>query len=291
MNRGRIVDTTKLVQRNVSFVMFIIGTITAVTNFIYLSQEPNSSFTRYFVYCVLIFIFAALALGGNCLSNRLTRVIHIAEFLILAILAIRDDYSSAYGLLLFIIAVLLALRYGFYRRHFHAKLSASLLFYICLVIFFSGKVSVSNLLYYGMNALVLSFILLYLLYSIYSIHIRAYTFHQVIDDMTINDLEGERKELINKITVLNDEISQYLDEKNEIDLSKTGLTPGEMKVLSSYMKQKGTDVELAVRLHLSPHTIRNHFRKIRDKLGVDSKHEIYELCRFVDWKLHNSTEN
>ncbi|MYA53025.1 MAG: hypothetical protein F4X89_06035 [Dehalococcoidia bacterium] len=51
------------------------------------------------------------------------------------------------------------------------------------------------------------------------------------------------------------------------------LTPGEQRVLEE-LRQGGTNAEIAVRLRLSPETVKTHIARMLSKLGLEDRHEL-----------------
>jgi DNA-binding NarL/FixJ family response regulator len=59
------------------------------------------------------------------------------------------------------------------------------------------------------------------------------------------------------------------------------LTPRELEVLRLLAEGVGTQ-DMAVRLHVSPNTIRNHVRSLLGKLGASTRLEAVTIARRMD---------
>ncbi|RKX76108.1 MAG: helix-turn-helix transcriptional regulator [Spirochaetes bacterium] len=67
------------------------------------------------------------------------------------------------------------------------------------------------------------------------------------------------------------------------DLKSFGITPREKQVLKALVTTRGTNREIAERLGLHETTVKTHIYNICNKIGVDSRIDLIELCRW-NWE-------
>jgi DNA-binding CsgD family transcriptional regulator len=64
-----------------------------------------------------------------------------------------------------------------------------------------------------------------------------------------------------------------------IELSTIDLTHREIEVLKELCKSHGSNMDLALTLEVSVHTIKTHIKNIFDKTGVDDRHQLIDLFK------------
>ncbi|MDC7226894.1 MAG: LuxR C-terminal-related transcriptional regulator [Spirochaetales bacterium] len=225
---------------------------------------------------LLMFFTSFLTLISGLIDHPLFRFIQIFLALFTGTIAILDTYNSIHGLGLVLLGVFLAFKYGFFRQ------KAILKSIIILIYVFSLEMVSAHLddreagIMYGLDSVIYLTIFIVVSYIIYQDEITAYIMRnkEIEDELSV--LEAERLQLAGRMELLDSRIAALT---KPVDLDKMGLTAKEFEVLEALILYRETEHELADRLGMSFHTIKNHFRHIRDKLGVDRREDIIEMCR------------
>jgi len=82
-----------------------------------------------------------------------------------------------------------------------------------------------------------------------------------------------------RLQYLNSILKEYEESNKPVDLELKNITPGEFRVVKTLCLYRGTDKEIGEKLNISENTVGIHLQRIRDKLGVDNRYEIIDLCR------------
>lgn len=81
----------------------------------------------------------------------------------------------------------------------------------------------------------------------------------------VDGAAGERDELVERLAGI-------------LSAPHRGLTPRELEILS-HLGRGHPDARIAAALFISPSTVRNHVKSLRDKLGLDSREELRSYAR------------
>ncbi|HAK44753.1 MAG TPA: hypothetical protein DCO79_02370 [Spirochaeta sp.] len=265
-----------LVQRKIAFLAFIAGFLISVINFVnFLSKYTvPEAILKPAVFFLIIFSTMTLLTGlKNSSSLRLLQV--LLAFANGAI-SILDVYNSIHGLGLIMLSVFLAFKYGFLKKRFILKSFLAMVVVFTLVMISAQLDYRSGGIMFGLNSIIYLSVFLAVTYVIYQDEITEYILRNREAESEISVLQNERSELAHRLSELDSRIAGLTV---PVDLEKMGLTKKEMEVLEVLILYRETEHELADRLGMSFHTLKNHFRHIRDKLGVDKREDIIEMCR------------
>ncbi len=272
------------VQKKVALTGSLAGLLVTIFNVIALIQDnsfidviKNPSVFTIVIFSIIVFL--------TVFSDReIFRVLQVAILVIIGVISIIILYTSIFGLGLLILAALLSFKYDYFKTYF--KLKAGLVFgFVFAIVEISAQLSGGETAKWvtGLDSIVFISMFLFISYLIYSDEINAYIIKNQDAEDTISKIEKQKDNLTKNMTSLKkkmEDLDAQLDELTApVDLDEMGITPAEKRVLEVLVLYGGTDKSIAEHLYLSYHTVKNHFRKIRDKLGVDRRDEIIEMCR------------
>jgi DNA-binding CsgD family transcriptional regulator len=269
-------DTILGVQRKVAFLAFSAGLLVSVINLV--SYLSDYSFTDAIIKPAVsvIFLFSFITLASGLRDSIFLRLLQVCLALLMGGYAIMDVYNSIHGLGLILLAVFLAFKYGLLQKRPILKVLL-FLFYVFGLVMFSAQVANKGTgLMHGFDAIIYLGVFLSITYIIYQDEITAYIRKAREAESEVSVLRMEREALAEKLIMLDEKITE-LTMTNDID--SFGLTPKEKEVIEALVVYRETEQQLAERFGISFHTVKTHFRHIRDKLGVDRREEIIEMFR------------
>jgi hypothetical protein len=213
------------------------------------------------------------------INSVIIRVSQVLVFLLAAGIAMLDVYDAVFGLGFVLLAIFLSFSYGFFERRGIIK-------FMAIVIYLFGMAVLSASLQYERGHVMLgldmvAYLAMFLLisYLIYSDEINAYLSRARAAENALSALQAERENLAARLSALDEKIRVIEERRSRIDLDKAGITAGSVRCCGSSSGTGRTEQQIAKRLGISPFTVKEHFRHIRDKLGVDRREEIIEICR------------
>ena len=96
---------------------------------------------------------------------------------------------------------------------------------------------------------------------------------------SVVEMIKHRNVLEKELKVLNRTIREMQKSSDPLDFEAIGITERERDVLMALVVYGDTSKEIAERLQIGYETVKTHLKHIRDKLGVDRREEIIDLCR------------
>lgn len=201
-------------------------------------------------------------------ENKYMKILQSASIIIAGTIHIIFTYNELYGPGLFFIGWLLLRQYGFFDNHIKAKYGVFIGLFI-ISIQLSAYIHDKTVFLLGNSLFQFSlFMILFVL-------------------IVWKDIFERDKELIIENKYLKDDynrITEKLDEieknKKPVNLIEAGITPAEERVLQDLVVNRGSNREIADRLHISEPTVKLHLYNIFNKLGVDSRFEVIDLCKY-----------
>jgi len=264
------------VQRKIAVLAFLAGFFVALINFVdYLSKY--SAFEALGKPAVFLnILLSALTLATGFGDFRFLRLLQTGIVFITAVISILDTYNSIHGLGLILLGFFLAFKYGFLKKHFLIKTIAIVLTVFALVMFSAGLDGAGSGVMHSLDSIIYLAVFLAVTYIIYQDEITEYVLRNREFEGQLKQLKRERTMLADMLNDLDGKIAKMAE---KVDLKAMGLTKKELEVVEALILYRETEQQLAERLGISYHTLRNHFRHIRDKLGVDRREDIIEMCR------------
>ena len=227
----------------------------------------------------LVFVFSFLFLGTSFWDKKWLRQSQIALTGVCGVVAIIDVYNSIHGLGMVLITVFMAFKYGVFDKRPIVRSLIAIAFTFCMIEISARMDHPNGQWVTGLDAIAYLGLFLFITYLIYSDEIKAYIAKAKHAEAAIDVLRNEREELLEQLSLLDEQIAALQEDTAPFDLDEAGITPRETEVIKALVLFRDTEKELAERLSISPHTVKEHFRHIRRKLGVAKQVEIIDLCR------------
>lgn len=273
------------IRRNVSLFFLISGLLYLVKNIIEMirtglsfQQLLNEPLIIGNVIFVVISIFCILVKHRNIGYLQIVLLLGLSTFFIIG------QYNSPYGFALWTAAFLLTRKYQF--PGFRNRI-INLLFVVFIIILteYSSIKSAENtdglwhILFTGLSVL--------LIYTIYRSELNRVEFSEKDMQNSIHELIQERsrlKEHIDEKQIrLSDLESQILSikkEKKPFDLKECRLTPAELRIVEVLVKTRASNREISEHLGIKENTVKQHLYKVFNKMGVDDRFQIIDLCKY-----------
>jgi len=93
-------------------------------------------------------------------------------------------------------------------------------------------------------------------------------------------LEQNRSQLSKRLTVLSGRIREIQSTQAPFDLHSRGISPAETRVLRILCLYRASNKYIANRLGIAESTVKVHISHIMDKLGVEDRYGIIDLCQY-----------
>lgn len=263
------------VQKRIGILISILGIVVVVLNIIVRIQLGQNLFTMdaamsvWFVLLITIpYIFSAIV------ENTALKILQIAGFFAMGMINVIDAYQEFYGPAMFLAAWLLMRHYGFLEKHAVIKNSA-VLFLLISLSQLSAYLHSDGQFYAGFTTLIFTMFLVYLLVIIWRDMIRMQ-----------EELKKENRSLKMDYNQLSELLEELEEEQKPYDFKAAKISPAEKRVIEALTIYKASNREIAERLNLAESTVKLHLYNIYNKIGVDNRFAIIDLCKynFIDKK-------
>lgn len=264
-NIGRVQKLIALIFASVGFSVTLINLLDQLRKDSFLKALTRPSIS-------ILFLISLIMLLSGFLKGRIGRGIQVGIFTLTGLIATLDVYNSIHGLGLYLLALFLAFKYGWFTYHVKLKLAG-------IALFILGSVEVSARLafdsgewMYGLDAVLYVAMFMLVSYTIYADEIRAHIERAASNEELIARLKKDRDQLDRRIQELERQTAK-------IDLKSKGISDAEKRVLRALVLYRESEIEIGKRLKLSPHTVKNHIRSVRKKLGAGKREDLIFMCR------------
>lgn len=166
------------------------------------------------------------------------------------------------------ILVLLAKQYGFLKHNLVIKIASSTIIFVILML---ASLYKSNIGLYHIFPIIIYNLIFFTSFVI--IKFDEFTEYFDIEKEYKKEIEKLKIDLTNKENVIS---KLDIDFINPID---AGLTNAELEILENLCIYKESNNQLSKRLNKSVHTIKSQLISIYNKIGVDDRHQLIELCQ------------
>ena len=262
---GKLADT---VQKRVGLIISIIGLAVVITNIVNRTIRVDflyavMSMTVFFLLpIVILFIISVF------IESRIFKIIQLAALALMGSVNIMQSANEFYGPSLFLAAWLLARQYGFLENRRTLKNSIILIFLVGLSQF-SSFLHAGEHVYQGFTTLFFTLFLVSILLIVWR-------------DMFARqeELKTENRTLITDYKKLTSQLEDIEEGKKPYDLKASEITQAEERVIRILTLYKASNREIAERLDISESTVKLHLYNIYNKIGVDNRFSIIELCKY-----------
>ncbi len=264
------------VQKRISYIVSALGMLVVFINFFDLVRRFPVIDALLYPSVGIILAVSIVIFLTSLKDSSFLRYVQLFIFFLVGAIAILDVYNSFHGLGLVILTLIIGFRYGLFEKK--PLLKIFLFIGIIFVIVEIAASLQSGVIRWntGLDAIMYILVFIGVLYTIYSNEIIYYVKLTTEAENKLNRIEMERTRLQNKLDDLD---LVYRQLTQPADLDSMGITPREMEVIEALVVYRERDRALAERLGISPYTLKEHMKHIRDKLGVDRRDEIVDMCR------------
>lgn len=284
------VDSESLVQvqKRISIIFSITGISVTFANIIlshFLSHMSlYETFTDTTVYLTLIFTipFAIISyIRKNSFFVQISQVIVL--FLAFTASAL-DQYNSIYGLAFYILAISLMYKYRMLDKNLTTKIFFLYIFAIIVI-----GISAYNSRRVLATVQVIFFItfFLFICYIVFKSEMdkiistekrmKNEILNLVIDrDMLKDQIDDNQR----RFEELEQQYLEYKKEKKPFDFEKCNLTPSEINVIRVLVQDRASNKEISEKLNIKESTVKQHLYRIFNKIGVDNRIQLMDLCEY-----------
>jgi DNA-binding CsgD family transcriptional regulator len=192
---------------------------------------------------------------------------------------ILDAYQEFYGPGLFLAAWLLMRHYGYLDKHTKMKNTVILLLITVLSqlsAFMQGREDAysNDGIYAGFTTL---------MYSLFLVTLLVILWRDMVKQQEL--LKRENVSLQMNYLKLADQLTELEEAHRPYDLKAAKISPAEARVIEALTLYKAGNREIAERLNLAESTVKLHIYNICNKIGVDNRFAIIDLCKYNFEKL------
>ena len=272
----KAIDRIYKVQKKFSYAFSATGFFVSLINFVTSLSRMGikEAFSQHSV--IIVIVLSGIVFISGLLNSNIFRTFQVVIVLLAAILSILDEHDSIYGLGLLLIATFMSFKYGFFKNYLRIKGTVGILLTFALVEYSAQVNRVDDKWMVGIDSIAYLSLFIFVTYIIYSDEIKAYILKTQSSRERLKKIYNQKEILAKKMSLLDAQVQALTA---PIDLDSYGITEPEKKTIETLIMYRETEAELAKRLGISFHTVKSHFRHIRDKLGVDRREEIIDMCR------------
>ncbi len=256
------------VQKRIGVLISLIGVIVLITNILYRLQRGNLLFAVNDLSVWPVFLAVLPFMFSMFFESRLLKHLQILMFMFIGGLNLIDGFQEFYGPSLFLAAWLLMRHYGFLEKHTIAK-NAAVLFIVTGLSQFSAYLYTDEGLYAGFTSLLFTLFLVLLLLIIWRDMVRQQ-----------EELKRENRSLTMNYREIASQLKELEEEQEPFDLKAVKISPAEERVIKVLTLYKASNREIAERLNLAESTVKLHLYNIYNKIGVDNRFAIIDLCKY-----------
>lgn len=283
-NLLRSLKLEKLHNR-ISLLYITVGAFTLIINSIVgitrLNYSPKQLLLSPSVYPIIIFIVIFI-LGYNK-DLVLIKSFHILPLLLYTTLALIEAYNSFYGLSMFILSILLLVKYGFFNKALTFK-SFIFVTYLIAIIEISLRTQPDGTLLRSVSLLIFLLFFSCFLYIILRDDINKIIKNEKKLKNRISFLLEKQKSVDIEIGKLHDEKRYYEEQikkfySNMLNLDDYHLTEREYELLKELCLNNPTNKELAYIFKISENSVKQFLSRIYTKIGTRRRVELIDMCK------------
>ncbi len=257
------------IQQRIGLLICSIGIFVLIDNIIQSYIIGGSVMFVLTDYTVWLFFFTMLPfLISIFVEHRFIKIIQVGLILFTGVINILNEYNTIYGPGLFFAGWLLSRQYGFLEKYRKIKYFLFLIFLVILS-------QISAIIH---NRGAISAGLEILEYSVFIIIFIMIIWRDMV--LTQEKLKVENRSLKINYTRIRDQLIELEEEKKPYNLKAVKVTPAEERVIRTLTIYKASNREIAERLNIAEPTVKLHLYNIYNKIGVDNRFAIIDLCKY-----------
>jgi len=263
----RFLDT---IQKQIGVLISIFGLAVFFLNLLneVISGEDTllHSFTDFYSWSVLVFTIPFII--SALVESPVLKKLQILVFALVGTLNILTAYQDFYGPAMFLAAWLVTRQYGYLERHGRVK-NLAFLVTVTGLSQISAKLFSRDEIYAGFATLAYTLFLVTLLIILWRDIIRQQ-----------QQLKSENFSLKMDYRRLSEQLRQLEEDHKPYDLKAVNISPAEERVIKTLTIYKASNREIAERLSIAESTVKLHMYNICNKIGVDNRFAIIDLCKY-----------
>ncbi len=257
------------VQQRIGTMICVIGLATVFINGIQYYME-GETFIQIISYISIWVLFLTILpfMVSIFIENNFLKFLQFSFFIFTGVINIMDSYDDVYGPGMFFAAWLLGRHYGFFERRSKLK-------YTLFIFFLIASTQVSAIIH-DRGAFTAGKGIL--LYTIFIVLLVIILWKDMISQQKL--LKLENSSLIVNYKRIQDQLKELEEEQKPYNLKAIRITPSEERVIKILTIYKASNKEIAERLNLAESTVKLHLYNIFNKIGVDNRFAIIDLCKY-----------
>ncbi|MBI9102693.1 MAG: response regulator transcription factor [Spirochaetales bacterium] len=258
------------VQSRIGLLISVIGILVVISGTISGASTLGfiGSISRFSIWSV--FLFTIPFIISVFVENKFLKILQVLIFFMVGMINLLDAYQEFYGPAMFLAGWLVMRHYGFLENHTIAKNAIILIVLVGLsqaseVLYVKENEGV----YAGFTTLLFALFLILLLIIVWR-------------DMVLQQefLKKRNQTLEMNYSKLADQLNTIEEEKKPFDLKALKVSPAEERVIETLTVYRASNREIAERLNIAESTVKLHLYNIYNKIGVDNRFSIIELCKY-----------
>jgi len=257
------------VQKKIGLLIGIIGIIAILDNIYNITSLGNGFYSTISDPTIwLLFLTIIPFLISIFFESSFLKILQSILIIFTGLMSMIESYDAVYGPGLILAAWLLMRYYGYFEFHTKIKYSAFLILNI-LFTQLSATINENGNLDAGLQMLE---------YSIFISVFLIIIWHDIVLDQ--KNLRIENRSLKINYTRIRDQLIQLEEEHKIFNLKAVKITPAEERVIKILTIYKASNREISERLNIAESTVKLHLYNIYNKIGVDNRFAIIELCKY-----------
>lgn len=262
------------VQKRIGLLISIVGLVVVVNNFFNRLQRGTVLYALTGLSVWSVFLFTLPFIISIFVESSLLKKTQILALTLTGAINIIDAYQEFYGPGLFLAAWLLMRHYGYLEKFGKTKNIVFLglitsLSQLSAFLHRFDEASADSGLYAGFSTL---------LYTLFLVTLLVILWRDMAKQQEL--LKQENFSLKMDYYKLSAQLKELEENHQPFDLKAVKITPAEIRVIEILTKYKAGNREIAERLNLAESTVKLHIYNICNKIGVDNRFAIIDLCKY-----------
>lgn len=258
------------IQKKIGLLITTVSFFAIIDNIIkeYMVSGGNIAYilTRATVW--LLFLTTIPFILSIFIESKFLKIIQCVLILFTGFMSMMQSFDAVYGPGLVLTAWLLMRSYGYFDYYRKLKYTVFLLVVIILTQL-SAFLNGNELLDSGLQMLE---------YSVFIVIFVIIIWQDIINEQ--NRLNKENKALEINYSKIKNQLTVLEEEKKPYDLKVNKISPAEERVIKTLTIYKASNREIAERLNIAESTVKLHLYNIYNKIGVDNRFAIIDLCKY-----------
>ncbi len=256
------------VQKRIGLLISIIGILVVINNIIDRSRSGDLIYIFYSISVAFVFACTVPFIISIFVESPILKALQVLTFIAMGTANIMQSYQEFYGPAMFLAAWLVMRNYGFLDKHAKIKNTLMILF-IAVLSQISARIHQPQKIFAGLNTLYYALFLIILILIIWRDTLKQQEF-----------LKKENLSLQTNYKKMAAQIAELEEGRKPYDLKAVKISPAEERVIEALTVYKASNREIAERLNIAESTVKLHLYNIFNKIGVDNRFTIIDLCKY-----------